>query len=325
MSVPPVLVSNILQWVRRLIKLPNPQSISDATILEYLNRFYLYDMPYRIQLFDLRTKYSFETEPNIDKYNAPINSFNSILSPCTVDNVIAIMSQSTAQFYNLYNLQYFNAQNIEASGSPGPYNFMLQNAPFVRGHVNNLGITQGLDPSVYITATDDAGNQLQLNDDGSGNLIGDGTGTVNYLTGSVSLTFSSPTTAGTTINSQVIPYQAGRPVAVLFYDNVFTVRPVPDRAYLISFDAYLTPAQFLLTTESITFDWMGDYLAYGTARRILQDFGDVELLAYNEPFFKEQEKHVLRRTTRQNSNVRVATIFTGQNIGGNNGPFPGGY
>ena len=304
-----VVVANVLTYTRRLIKDNNAQSISDATILDYLNRFYLYDVPYRIQQFELKTQYSFDCQPNVDRYNLPIDTYNSILAPCFVDGQQVSMMQSTSQFSRVFSSQLYNIDQATGTGTTGTFSFTASSIPFTRGHTDVLG---NISPAVYVTGQSVAGNDLVLTDDGNGNLTGDGTGTVNYLTGSFSLSFNAFIASGEMVRTQTLPYTAGRPQAVLFFNNVITLRPVPDKPYLITFDAYLTPSAFLNTGASVIFSWMADYLAHGTARRILKDLGDIELLQYNETFFQEQERQVLRRTIRQNSNVRTATIFSAQ-------------
>lgn len=311
-----IVVSDVIKWTRRLIKDSNAQSISDSTVLDYLNRFYLYDVPYRIQQFELKTQYSFDTQPNIDRYNLPINTYNSLLSPCFVDGLQMMMSQSTSQFNRYFPSLVFNANQAVGNGGAS-YAFTQSSIPFVRGHTDVLG---NVSPAVYVTAQSVGGINMVLTDDGLGNFTGDGSGTVNYLTGVFSVIFNAAVGPGNPVRTQTVPYTAGRPQAALFYNNVITLRPVPDRPYLITFDAYLTPSAYLSTGAGVTFNWMADYLAHGTARRILKDLGDVELLQYNEPFFMEQERQVLRRTTRQNSNTRTATIFQAQ-TGNSQGPF----
>ena len=304
-----VVVSDVIRWTRRLIKDSNAQSISDTTILDYLNRFYLYDIPYRIQQFELKTQYSFDSQPNIDRYNLPIDTYNSLLTPCFVDGLQMIMSQSNSQFNTYFPSLISNGTQAVGDGATAAYAFTQAGIPFIRGHADVLG---NVSPGVYVTAQAVGGANMVLTDDGVGNLVGSGTGTVNHLTGAFAFTFNFPVAVNQPVRTQTIPYTAGRPQAALFYSNVITLRPVPDKPYLITFDAYLTPSAFLNTGAGVTFNWMADYLAHGTARRILKDLGDVELLQYNEPFFMEQERQVLRRTSRQNSNTRVSTLFQAQ-------------
>ncbi len=409
-SVTPLL-SDIITYVRRIIKQPNEEDVSDDTISDYVNRFYIYDMPARIQILDLKARFNLELSPNIDQYNAPITylpngvvipTFNSYLTPAYIDGYQIVMQQSHDQWFKLFPNRMENGQFAVGNGFQGPYNFNFDNIPVVRGHrdqnikpnatytatisnvtpgattlitaVNNfsagqfvniigvVGVTGGinggpfiitaataytftialatggayvsggiatvfvqgniglLESWVYVTAQDANGITMIAQDDGAGNLIGDvaptlappPSNTVNYLTGAISVNFVRPVAAGVSINAQFIPYSAGRPQAVLLYDNTFSFRPIPDRPYLFQIDAYYNPAAFLSTEDSVPYRWMAEYFARGTARKILTDYGDAEQLAFYEPYFREQENFVLRRTTRQNSNVRTATIYQGQ-------------
>ena len=346
------LLTDVILYVRRILKQPNPQDISDATIGDYLNRFYVYDVPARIQTFELKTQYPLELTPNVDQYNAPITylpggavipTYNSYLTPAYIDGYPIVMQQSHDQWMKLFPNRFLNQYQQNGTGGAGPYSFSTASVPVVQGHrdqniqppgntTNPGGLQEGLlTSSVYVTAIDVNGNLNVAQDDPypggvhtntTGNLIqydplnpGNApsiVGTVNYLTGAVSVTFlyNIPTTSQ--INYQCIPYSPGRPQAVLFYDNVFSFRPLPDKTYLFQIDAYYNPAAFLLTSNAVPYRWMAEYLARGTARKILQDYGDVEQLQLYEPMFREQEAFVLRKTYRQNSNTRVGTIYQGQ-------------
>jgi hypothetical protein len=341
------LLTDVIMYVRRILKQPNPQDISNATIGDYLNRFYVYDVPARIQTFELKTQYSLELTANVDQYNAPITylpggavipTYNSYLTPAYIDGYQIVMQQSHDQWMKLFPNRFLNQYQQNGTGSAGPYTFTVAQLPIVQGHrdqniqppgntVNPGGAQEGLlTSSVYVTATDVNGNQNVAQDDPqsatTGNLIqydpvNPGlapsiVGTVNYVTGAISVTFlySIPTTSA--INYQCIPYSPGRPQAVLLYDNVFSFRPIADKPYLFQIDAYYNPAAFLMTSDAVPYRWMSEYLARGTARKILQDYGDVEQLQLYEPMFREQEAFVLRKTYRQNSNVRVGTIYQGQ-------------
>src|ERR1700680_3470391 len=68
------LLSDIITYVRRIIKSPSNAVISDNLIIDYINRFWIVDVDARIQLFDLKTKYQFQTTPAVDRYNMPLYS-----------------------------------------------------------------------------------------------------------------------------------------------------------------------------------------------------------------------------------------------------------
>lgn len=337
MAEPNPILSDIIIYVRRILKQPNTQDISDATIQDYINRFYIYDMPGRIQLFDLRTRYQVELQPNVDRYAAPVTilpggtvvpTFNWFSTPGYIDGYMIVWQQSNDQWNKLFPNRYQNSFQQSGTGITGPYSFTIANGPLVRGFrdqniqpgnsgvlVANEGLLQS---SVFVTAQDSSGNNLVLQDDGEGLLIGDGSGTVDYITGDVSFSFSGIIPSTSVINSQAIPYTAGRPQAVLYYDDTFAFRPIPDKPYVFECDAEYTPASFLASTNAIPYRWMAEYFARGAAQKILQDYGDVEQLNFYEPIFRQQENLVLRRTTRQNSVVRTSTIYMGQtsyNIG----------
>lgn len=312
----PQRLQEILTYIRRIIKMPNPQDVSDETLLDYINRFFIYDMPYKIQILTLKTTYSFETTPNIDRYNFPINEYTNILPPVTIDGYSIRLCQSRSQFIDLFPSLFNNQSKATGDGATSSFSFTLTAPPVVRGHrgipINQDTASTGtVDPQVYISGIDTSGTRLLLSDDGEGSLTGDGTGTVDYITGDVTANFSSNIADGEDVYAQSISYQAGRPQLVLFYDNVFTLRPVPDRTYEIKMDAYLTPTSFLIgnINSDLSLQWIADYLAKGAARKILQDFGDSELLQIVNPLYREAENMVLRRADRQRSNEKTATIF----------------
>ena len=86
--------------------------------------------------------------------------------------------------------------------------------------------------------------------------------------------------------------------------------PPPDKQYLIQLAGYLTPAAFLDSSASMPFAYMTEYIARGAARKILSDTGDAEQLMFYEPFFKEQEALVWKRSQRIFTSTRTPTIFS---------------
>lgn len=347
-SVTPIL-SDVIKYVRRILKQPNAQDISDSTIADYVQRFMVYDIPARVQLFDYKTQFTLELTQNVDQYNAPVTylpggatipTYQTYITPAYVDGYQIVMQQSHDQWMKLFPNRYLNQfqQNGAGGMSNTTYSFLTTSSPIIQGHrdqniqpagntINPGGASEGLLTScVYVTAID-VNNDLNVAQDDPinyemGNLIQYDpqnpsnppsiVGTVNYLTGAITVTFLHIIPTTSQINYQVIPYSAGRPQAVFFFDNTFTVRPIPDKPYLFQIDAYYNPAAFLNTADAIPYRYMAEYIARGAARKILQDYGDVEQLGLYEEYFREQEAFVLRKTYRQISNTRVATVFQGQ-------------
>lgn len=145
--------------------------------------------------------------------------------------------------------------------------------------------------------------------------------TINYLTGQYSITFYTPPGAGQPINSQTVPTICSLPQAMCYFDNKFILRPVPDQPYRIQFEAYQSPAALLQESQSPQLEEWWQYIAYGAARKILQDRMDLESVQLIDPEFKMQERLCLRRTIVQNTNERVATIYTEQRHGRTGGGF----
>lgn len=318
------LLSDIITYIRRIVKTPSDQILSDSLIIDYINRFYLYDCPARLQLFDLKTTFQLVTSPNIDQYNMPytgsagtpdgVITYQGLLSPVYCDGVEMPFTTSRSFFFRSYPNFDFNQQDALGDGGAS-YSIQSSIFPIVRGH---LDVLDNLVPGLYITALDSTNNQMLVTDsgefDGSDNnigiLTGDGTGTIDYLTGEVDVVFNNSVPDQNIIQLKYANYQAGTPRIVLFYNNIITIRPVPDTAYLIQFDAYLTPSAFLNNQEALPFGYMSEWLARGASRKILSDTGDYEQFAFHEPLFREQENLVLRRSDRQNCVNRTPTIFT---------------
>lgn len=469
------LLSDIITYVRRIIKSPSNASISDNLIVDYINRFWLMDMDARLQLFDLKTKYAFQTRPGVDQYNMPLYDaqtqlpdstspmiispfpvYQGFLSPAYVNGVQVPLQTQKNSFFNWYPNVVQNFQAVgEGNGSSGPYtlnipilsdNLPTPNNPpiqgILRGHVDIAGVLStgnNLDPlimsntnalnlipgipvtsvnaAVYITSIDAYGNTVVVSDSGvfldsdvnqgllispgkaptgndtlptgytssfaitaitqatqavltstttfgvgqvilisgvdgmtelngnyytvvavnattvtinvdstgftaytSGGIASSVQNTVNYLTGEITVFFPVDIPEGNNINVQCYLFQTGLPRAILFYNNVLTLRSPPDKSYLVELDAYLTPAAFLSTGQAIPYGYMAEYIARGAARKILSDTGDVEQFQFYEPLFKEQELLVWKRSQRQWTATRTETIYSSggyQGIGSN--------
>ena len=328
--VPGGRFSDIILWVRRITKTPSDQVITDETIGDYVNRFYVYDMPERLQLFELSRRFTFETERNIFIYQAPFFSdtnnintgipmYQTFRPPAYADGIELGYYQANDQFYRIFPELVQNETPLQGDGGVGPYDVDISRAPILRGFRDDLG---NLEPYVFITSFDGGGDQVFIVDDGEGILIQtDSTfqsvimneaGTVDYDTGVMEFTFDQGIPAGTDIQVQTSPFSSGFPRLMQFYNNLFRLYPVPDKSYKIQIDANITPAQFLETSDSIPFAYMSEYLARGAARKILTDNADYEQFSFYEPLFREQENLVLRRTSRQTAVERTPTIFSEQ-------------
>lgn len=171
------------------------------------------------------------------------------------------------------------------------------------------------DTGVFLTGNVNYGLLMQPGNAPFGNLPLAGgysttSNTVNYFTGVANVTFPVAIPEGMNIFAQCVFYQTGLPRSILFYNNTLTLRVPPAYSYLVELDAYLTPAAFFNTAAAIPFGYMAEYIARGAARKILSDTGDVEQFNFYEPFFREQEMLVWKRSQRQFTSTRTPSLYS---------------
>lgn len=334
--------------VRRLTRSPSDSQLTTAQLNEYINTFVLYDFPEHLRLFNLHETFSFYTNPFIDVYG-PSNDPNNVLyqfdqkyltinPPIYVAGYPAFYTQSRAELFNIYP----KIDSIASSGSVGNGATLT-----FTGYINTSqsfvpsNLTQQiciLRNDVLFSSIDINGNGLSLIDypisPTIGNLYIPGTtptstviqdlnNYINYVTGQYVVTFPTAPAAGTNINSQVCLQTISRPSAVCFFDSKFIVRPVPDQPYKIDMEVYVRPTELLSEQSPKLQEWW-QYIAYGAAKKVFEDRMDLESVALIMPEFKKQEALINRRTIVQNTNQRVATIYT-QQTGLFAGPYGWGY
>lgn len=132
-----------------------------------------------------------------------------------------------------------------------------------------------------------------------GILTGNGTGTINYVTGAFSVTFNSPPASSATIYDKYQAYEPARPQGVLFYNNQFTFRPIPDQVYEITMQGYINQIQLNAGSDMPLFTEWGQLIAYGASIEIFADRGDNASVDRYYPLLKRYENVALARTVQQ--------------------------
>jgi len=325
---PSTTLAAIETKVRLLTRSPSTAQLSDQALDDYINTFVLYDFPEHLRLISFKTNLTWYCSPNIDTYETnttnptdPLynfkNKYLTVNPPMYIAGYQAFYSQSQDQFWGIYpRINFVQSIGQVGDGVTTAFSGTVQNAPFLQNQVlfdsvdiNNNALTLIDNPTNTTTG------QLIIPNDTSLSF-----GTVNYITGAFSLTFPTAPGSGQPINSQTVPYQAAQPQSILFYDEKFILRPVPDQPYRIDMEAFIRPTALLATSQSPQMEEMWQYIAYGAARKVFQDRMDLESVALIEPEYKKQEALVLRRTIVQQTNQRTATIYTEQLTGNGNGP-----
>lgn len=175
------LLDDVITYVRRLIKTPSNSSITDDLIIDYINRFLIMDVDARIQLFDFKTKYQFQTQPGVDQYNMPLYSLqtspttsNQIVSfypvyqgfvgPAYIGGVQVHLETQKDKFFGVWpKIVQQSFVVAQGNGTAGPYTIQIPfighqtnppNPPFnaiLRGHVDVSGVIStgnNVDPPV---------------------------------------------------------------------------------------------------------------------------------------------------------------------------------
>lgn len=327
--------------VRRLTRSPSTAQLSTSDIDNYVNNFVLYDFPETLRTLDLRTKLTFYTSPYIDTYqNNTINAddplynfknkYSTVHPPVYIAGYQMLFSQSREQFYNAYpNLN--NTERIgTGDGVTNAFTGTLSAKPIVPGQVTFTSISTINTQVVLIDIQDVdpvSGQLLPTGTLESPNISGIPSGTINYVTGAYTLIFpAAPDCPGLSqpIYCQAVPYAASRPMAILYFEDKFTVRPVPDMPYRIEMEAYIRPTELLNTTDAPEMAQWWQYIAYGASKKVFEDRMDMDSLQLIIPEYKHQERLINRKTIVQQSNERVSTIFTEQGNGTTGGGWGGG-
>ena len=312
-------LSTIRTKVRRLTGRPSNQQITDAQIDDYINTFYLWDMPETLRLFTQEKVFEFMTVANVDQYdmttqtvwtgvsNQPaVDVFINLKPPAFIAGYQSFWSQDREQFYRTYPaLAQIEAQQY-GDGTTGPYTLTFENTPILQyevtvGAIDSTGATINC---VDVPTDRETGTWKQIN---TNTVVA---GSIDYLAGTVSVTFANAIPATSQITFTAVPYQPNRPQAILFYNNVITLRPVPDKNYLVRMNAYVRPTVMVDSSDYPELKQWWQFLAYGAAKKIFEDSMDPESLKLIMPGFKEQENLVLRRTIVERTNQRTATIYT---------------
>lgn len=277
------------------------------------------------------------------------NNYISVSDPLYIAGYQGFWSQSREQFYGIYPLTnsissinfYGDGVTVSFSGvivNQGsnaifPTNNFQQTACFLKDNVlfssvdiNNNGLslvdTPCLDattgnPTVWgnLSAPTDIPSSPALITDYTTSPVPTGVmanNYINYVTGVFSITFPIAPAVGQIINSQTIPTIVSLPQALLYYDNQFILRPVPDQPYQVNFEAYVRPTYLMATSQTPMLEEWWQYISYGAAKKIFEDRLDMDSVALIMPEYKKQETLCLRRTIVQQTNQRAATIYTEQ-------------
>lgn len=212
---------------------------------------------------------------------------------------------------------------------------------FPQGRVQNILITAN------VIGANGIGQTQNVTDDGQGNLIQifqtssgqpvsgnqeygwtyyrqyasstptvPGNATINYQTGAITgLTFAQAIPDGTPIQIQYNYKQFSIPLAIMFYQNQFTMAPTPDAGYTIELTCYRQPIQALLASDMTGNPELSEWweiLAVGASKKIFEERLDSDGVVFIDKMLKERYDIIETRTYAQIGQERIKTLYTDQ-------------
>jgi hypothetical protein len=321
-------LADIRRKIRFLTGRLSSNSISEDEIDDYINTFYLYDFPEELRVGSNASTFKFITEKNVSTYNlvvddvflpkfndviisrggelhSPLDVYYTLETPVTISGSEVIFSQDLGEYLAFSGSQK-TVRTFFGNGTSGEYEIQLTPSPVAQG-------------SISIGAEDSSGSTFKVVDvptsRTSGSFETSNTktsvyGSVNYLTGDIIISFPNSVPTGGEIVISFLPYQPSIPSFILFHANQLKLSPIPDKPYEVEIKALTTPTKLTENSFPILRFWW-QYLAYGAAKKILEDNGNLEGVQRIMPAFKEQENKVLYRNVAQYSQGRAETIYSG--------------
>lgn len=318
----------IESMVRELTSSLNESQLSSADIGRAVNTYYQLDFPAACKLGQLRTNLEIFTEPYVDTYRIDINKYQGFGDPVMIEGYRSLLYKDQSIFFGQWPKISTKLVPWTGDGVTTTFSTTLTGAPLAR-------------QSITVGTIDTAGGTMRISDNGIGGFIDASSGlsttganpisqtaqssgstpntyptptpivgSINYVSGSISITFTNPPADGEPIIVWAYQYSVGQPTNVLFWNDQLTVRPVPNGIYRIELEAYQTPVQFMQSTETPILNAYWQLIAYGAAITILSRWQDTNAIQAILPHYEEQKALILNRNAEENIGVSTATIYT---------------
>lgn len=361
-------LANAVTKARKLTGSSNAFQVTDSYIVQQMHSFYSYDLPAKFRSLKLKDIYTFTTNIGQDVYSFNSELYITVNQPCfCAKREIKLFNNPWSFYASNFNWQQFT-NFASGDGTVGPYSGFTTAAPFIASVNNdpgsqtnrNLFFPQSRVQNILITANvigaNGIGETQNVTDDGEGNLIQifetnnteakefgwtyyrqyasstptiPGNATINYQTGEITgLIFAQAIPQGTPIQIQYNPKQFSIPLAIMFFQDQFTLAPTPDAGYTVELTCYRQPIQALLAADMSGNPELSEWweiLAVGAAKKIFEERLDSDGVIFIDKMLKERYDIIETRTYAQIGQERIATIYTDQLTEnyGNNGQMSG--
>lgn len=318
------MVDTTLQYIRdstrRYCRKLDESNATTEYIDQKINYFGLYILPELAPLLQLRKTLTFYTAPNVDTYTTnttdvlnPLydfkNRYANVHPPVFFAGIQGAYYQDRESFFADWP-QINSVANIGSTGDGIQTTFtgIATSAPMLQNSVVFTSVDIGGDPIILVDYPVSAivgalglVNQPQT--------LPSPYGQINYITGAFTVVFPTAPAANAPIYIENINYQPAKPFAMLFYDNTFTIRPVPDKTYVIQINVDALPTELLGVTQDPDVKMWADVYALGAAKLVFRDDLDTESLQQIEPLFIQALDIVRRPTLRNSANVRTPSFY----------------
>ncbi len=297
-------LSDIRLKVRRVTGRLSPQEMTTDELDDRINKYYQHTFPAEVKLERQHTFFDFLTVANQATYDfeavtAP-DVFTNVEPPATMDNLSLIYYQDPGRFNEENPFQINRLTPWTGDGFIVNFNTIVTGFPIMPASVVITDNVTVFEDTNKIFAL---GNPIDIPGNPGGLAV------VTYSTGAISVTFSMAPANGQAISLSYIIFQAGRPTSVLYYDNEFKFFVPPNTAYRFRMKGYKVVDALVNATDTPVLSQWGPAIAYGTARNIHVDFGEMEEYNQVTQLYNEQIDYVMTRTDQNLLNSRAAPFF----------------
>jgi hypothetical protein len=272
--------------------------LSTARLDNYINQYYQYTFPAEVKLDRQYTYYNLVTSANQAYYDLP-DDYTNLVPPAQINFQSLLWYQDPALFYAQNPLQLYFQTPFTGDGTTTSFSTTQTGFPIMPGtlicsdNVETFQDTNKNWTTSNVTIVGDLG----------GTLI------VNYLSGSVSVTFNTAPANAQVIYLSYALFNPGLPQNVLMFNNQLQFSPVPNTAYTFQCKAYKVTDPLVNATDRPPLDEWGPTIAYGASRNIAADFGEMDLYGTITALYKEQVAYILTRTEQNLLNIRSVPTF----------------
>lgn len=321
-------LADIKRKVRILTNSQSDAQLTDANLLDHINTFTLYDMPYKDVILNLKKTLRFYTSPYIPYYKTSTLATDPLYNLknryITMTGPVRI-SGADAQFitsHDLFNRYWQDIKYRESigtgDGATVAFNATLSYKPLLHNSLTISTYYLGPYGNIVPIKLIDVPRTTNDNPLTVGVLIApnDSTieyGTVDYVTGVVTINFAIAPT-NTSIYAEYTPCSTGVPYVLFLFNDVMHLRPIPDKTYSVSIDALFSPAAFADDADLPELNQWWQYIAYGAAKKILEERKDFEGVQIITPALEEQESLVRRKKALEISENKTVTVYETRKI-----------